>query len=420
MAMVRFSLIAPAVNGTFSEPSKAAYYRAVSGKDVPLPGGGTARFNPNTLKWWERQYRLHGFEGLVLRGGRSDSGDVRALTDEQVRQVEGLRDEFPRLSATGLRRKMVELGLMGEGDASVSTFQRYVANHPRTRAEATGGDTKERRAFEAENPGDLWQADTLHGPYVVVDDAGHRGRAYLQMILDDRTRVIVSGRFWASDNGENFQRTLRRGIEVWGLPSALYVDNGGPYRNKQLTGICGRLGIVLRHTDVRDGAAKGKVERNFRTVRSRLLAAIEDDPDRTLEGLNDLLANYITTHNGTPHSALGGRTPMSVWEEQTALAPLRAPESGAWLDERFLNRVTRKVNKDATVMLGRVLYDVPQHLVGSRVEVLYTPGKPGDVWVAGEGGARVRVAPTDKAANGRMPREGRRYRIEWSEGGGDR
>ena len=416
MAMLRFSLIAPAVNGTYAEPSTAAYYRAVSRKPVRLPDGGWQRFSPSTMAWWEFKYRHEGFEGLVW-GSRRDLGATRSLTPEQRAQVDALRLEFPRAAATQIRLKMVERGLMDEGDASASTFQRYFRNNPAPAAEAA--PSRDRRAFEAELPGDLWQADTMYGPWCDLG-GGRRGRAFLQMVLDDRTRVIVGGRFWASDNAANFQRVLKRSVATWGIPRRLLVDNGGPYRNDQLTGICGRIGCVLSHAPVRDGAAKGKVERNFRTLRGRLLATLEDDPARTIGDLNDLLAAYVARHNATPHSALGGRAPAEVWDELCEGAPPRMPPSREWLDERFRNRAARRVNNDSTVRVRNVLYDVPAHLAGSRVELAYTPDDPSDMWVVGERGELVRLVPTDKAANARVPREAPRYRVDYGARGAGR
>lgn len=412
MAMLRFSLIAPAVNGTYTEPSKAAYYRAVSGRLVALPDGGEARFSPGTLAHWEWRYRHEGFEGLV-GAARSDSGSTRSLTAQQRAELDAMRRRLPRMSATQARLRMIEEGLMEEGDASVSTFQRYFRNNPV--APAGAPPARDRRAFEAERPNQLWQADTLYGPYAALG-GGRRGRAYLQMVIDDRSRAIVGGRFWPSDNAANFQRVLRGAVATWGLPEGLYVDNGGPYRNDQLSGICGRLGVVLSHAPARDGAAKGKVERNFRTLRTRLLDCLEPDPARTLEQLNDLLAAYVARHNSTPHSALGGRTPAEVWDEGARDAPPRRPPDEAWLDECFRNRERRRVNNDSTVRVRGVLYDVPAHLIGGHVELCFTPDDPSDMWGLDERGDRFPLRPTDKAANGRSPREAPRYRVDWCGG----
>ena len=151
-----------------------------------------------------------------------------------------------------------------------------------------------------------------------------------------------------------------------------------------------------------------------------MLSALEDDPDRTIDDLNDLLATYVARHNSTPHSALGGRTPLEVWEEMTAEAPVRPHRGAEWLDECFLNRTTRKVNRDSTVRVNTVTYDVPPRLVGERVEIRYEAGGDRRVWVVDDRGESTLISPTDREANGRMAREVPRYRYDWTDEGGDR
>ena len=57
MAYFRFSLIAPVIQGTFTDPSKTAYYRRVTENELNLPNGRTVRYNPKTLEKWEEYDR---------------------------------------------------------------------------------------------------------------------------------------------------------------------------------------------------------------------------------------------------------------------------------------------------------------------------------------------------------------------------
>lgn len=50
IAHFRFALIAPVIQGTFFEPSAAAYFRKVTGKPLTLPDGSTFQYNPKTLE----------------------------------------------------------------------------------------------------------------------------------------------------------------------------------------------------------------------------------------------------------------------------------------------------------------------------------------------------------------------------------
>ena len=54
MAHLRFAVIAPAIQGLFSEPSKTAYYKKVAEKPLALPDGRTMFFNYNTFAKWEQ------------------------------------------------------------------------------------------------------------------------------------------------------------------------------------------------------------------------------------------------------------------------------------------------------------------------------------------------------------------------------
>lgn len=96
--------------------------------------------------------------------------------------------------------------------------------------------------------------------------------------------------------------------------------------------ICASIGTVLLHTPVRDGASKGKVERNFRTLKERWLYGLDLKQIQSLDEFNELLAAYIRKHNTTIHSATG-ETPLSRYLH--SVHPIRKPKSPEWLDECF-------------------------------------------------------------------------------------
>lgn len=137
------------------------------------------------------------------------------------------------------------------------------------------------------------------------------------MILDDYSRMIVGGRLFYQENAYNFQKVLKDAVAAYGIPNKLYVDSGAPYKNRQLDMICASIGTVLLHTPVRDGASKGKVERNFRTLKERWLYGLDLKQIQSLDEFNELLATYIRKHNTTLHSATG-ETPLSALSPQCA------------------------------------------------------------------------------------------------------
>lgn len=400
MAMVKFSLIAPTINNTYPQVSKRAYYADVSQRPVALPDGSVRFFNANTLATWESRYRRFGFEGLLPKQ-RSDSGSVRKLTEEQKETIADIKAKFPKMNCVEIRNKLVSCGVLDADGASLSTIQRYVRAHFAKGAQ--NANCKDRKAFEEEFSNGMWQADTLYGPYVSAGNK-HTQRSFLQMIIDDKSRMIVGGRFWTADNAVNFQNTLKEAVGTYGIPDKLYVDNGAPYRNDALAGICGRIGCVLIHTPVRDGASKGKVERNFRTLRNRLLNCLDPAKTLTLDELNSLLSEYIVQHNATLHSAHDA-LPVDVWAADALARAPKMPPSPEWLTEAFRNHTKRRVRKDATIVLEKLSFDVPMDLIGEQIEVAYTPKDPDDAWVIEDAGRTRKLALTDKVANSRVKRK---------------
>ena len=338
LAEYKFGLIAPAVNGTFPDASMAEYFRRVAAEPVGLPDGTRVRLKASTLASWRRRYLSDGFEALMPKV-RSDLGTSRRIDADLGADIQAMRAEHPGASAKMVHARLGEEGYVAAGELSVATVQRWFRNNPLPEGEVPA---KDRRAFEAARVNGIWQADTLHGPHVGAPPR----RAYLQAIIDDRSRKLVAARFVEHDDAASFQGTLRAAVASHGVPERLFVDNGGPYRNGQLSLICGGLGIVLLHAAVRDGAAKGKIERLNRTVRMRFLSTLPDEARESMGALNAALARWVAAYNATVHSS----TRLAPNEAFAAEADrLRYVEGGdEALDEAFRNRITRKVANDAS------------------------------------------------------------------------
>ena len=347
IASIRLALIAPVINNTFTEESKMAYYRRVAENPVKLPNGKTVMYSPGTLSNWESDYNRCGFDALLPKS-RSDIGQTRKLNDVTIEQIYTLKTTFPKINATLIYHKLIEDGLINEKDVSLSTIQRFIKNNDLKSARSI--NMKDRKAFEEEFATGMYQGDTCYGPYITED--GKNRRTYLIMLIDDKSRLIVGGRFFYNDNSYNFQKVLKEAVARYGIPNKLYLDNGSPYKNEQLSLITGSLGIVELHTAVRDGASKGKVERNFRTLKSRWLSALDIESISSLTELNDELFNYINKHNTTVHSSTGER-PIDRYRAD--LSRIKVATDSEWLDNCFMNRINRRVNnRSEERRVGRV------------------------------------------------------------------
>jgi len=409
MAMWRFGLIAPVINGTFSAPSKAAYYRDLVAGGLTLPDGTEANYAARTLSYWEWRYRADGFDALIDRG-RSDKGQTRKLEPEAIEAISALKKTFPKINATMVYEHLIEAGVIKKCDVSLSTVQRFIRTNQdlgRLPKEA-----KDRKAFEAERVCECWQADTLYGPH--VQDGPKKHRAYLISVIDDKSRLITSSRFFLADSALNFQKVLKDAVLRFGIPEKLYVDNGGPYDNLQLTAICGSLGVTLIHTPPYDGAAKGKIERWHRTLRSRYLSVLVPEDTSSLDVLNRSLAKWVMAYNTTPHSAISS-TPMDAYRKEAE--SIRTAKSAEWAQECFMNRAIRKVKPDCTITIDKTSYDVPMQFANTKVEVRFLPDDMDGASIVLDG-RHYPIMQTDKQANFRARRTTSPYSIDYSKGGG--
>ncbi len=133
--------------------------------------------------------------------------------------------------------------------------------------------------------------------------------------------------------------------------------------------------------------AKGKIERWFKTVRAQLLTRLTEDDTRSLEALNRRLHAWVEgEYHHAPHRGLDGKTPLEQWA-LTGEA-VRFPEPGLDLDDLFLFEASRKVQKDRTVSLNGVVYEVDAALVGEKVTLRFdlaaAPERPVQVWHKGK------------------------------------
>jgi transposase InsO family protein len=408
MAYFRFSLIAPVIQGTFTDPTKTAYYRRITENSFTLPNGKEMYYNPKTLEKWEEYYRKKGMDGLMPKQ-RSDSGQTRVLNDVTIKEIYRLKEKFPRINATLIYSKLIEDGFVNQNEVSLSSVQRFIKHNDLK--SATNPNQKDRKAFEEEYPCGMFQADTSYTCYITEN--GKQRRTYLIQIVDDHSRLIVGSRFFYNENAYNFQLVLKEAISRYGICKKLYLDHGSPYENTQLKLICGSLGIVKLHTPVRDGASKAKIERSFRTIKESWLYGFDPSEVSSLDELNRLLADKVRKRNASNNRMIGG-TPIERY--QRGIEHVRIPKSKEWLDECFMNRITRKVNLDSTISIDKVYYDVPMQFIRSKVEIRYLPGNMENAYVFFEG-TKYPIRQTNRVENGRTKRKNQ-HAIDYSKLGG--
>jgi len=399
VALFRYGLIADLVH---LPPGTKGLYRRIEEKAemaYAIPGSTRRHVAPETIRHWLKRYRAGGFDALLPKP-RADRGRSRTLPAQVVERLLSIKEANPALSV----RLVIREALAGESipadlTLAPSTVHRLLSRHGLIRRDPEQPGGQDRRRFAFERAGELWMSDVMHGPAVQVVGRGKR-KTYLIAFLDDATRVIPYASFALSENTATFLPLLKQAILRRGFPARLYVDNGSNYRSHQLALVCAKLGIALIHARPFQPQGKGKIERFFRTLRAQLLTRLGGTDLHSLEALNRRLAGWVEgEYHHTPHHGLDGETPLERWAQSAD--EVRFPEPTLDLDDLFLFEAKRKVNKDRTVSLAGILYEVEAALVGAKVTLRYDPlappGRPLQVWHEGH---HIQLAkPVDLAAN---------------------
>lgn len=396
IAQFRFALIAPLIQGLAPDASNTAYYKRITQEPLTLPTGETVRYSWKTPQKWHSLYMQGGFDALMPKT-RSDKGIPRVLPDTAIEEIYRLKEKYPRLNATQIHLRLVQDAFI-PATVSVDAVQRFIRHNDLKTGR--NPNLKDRKAFEEDAFGKMWQADTCHFCYINDEKDGKAHKVFLMIIIDDHSRMIVGSGMFYQDNACHFQKVFKEAVATYGIPAKLYCDRGAPYANEQLALICGSIGTSLLHAPVRDGAAKGKCERNFRSMKERLLYGLDLAGIRSLEAFHAILKDYVRRYNLSFHSGIGG-TPFERY--QNTKQRMKLPKSREWLEECFLNRVTRKVRRDATVSINRESYDVPMQFISQTVEIRFLPEDKGSAFILSNG-ERFPILLTDKNANCRAKR----------------
>jgi hypothetical protein len=186
----------------------------------------------------------------------------------------------------------------------------------------------------------------------------------------------------------------------------MYVDHGSIYTSKEITQICERLGCLLCHAPVRDGAAKGKVERFFRSVREGFLTRTLDLSN--IDTLNRAFTRWIEDEYHTrQHSVLKMR-PIDRFGLDLARIRFLPPNESN--DELFFVEQDRTVLADNTFSLKNIRFEAPRDLRSRKIQVRFDRARFDRVVVFFKGERMGEARPLDAVANDRKPTTGTKNR----------
>ncbi len=382
IALFRYGLIADLLH---LPDGKNGLYKKLAEKaerEYEIPGTLRRRVAAETMRDWLGQYRKGGFDALLPRT-RRDDGQARAIPQNIADQLLLWKDEQRDLTVPLLIAKAKSEGLLPEGlELAPATVHRLLSRHGLMKKKPDEPVGNDRRRFAFDKAAELWMSDVMHGPSVRVEGR-KKSKTYLHALLDDATRLVPYSAFALSENTAAFLPVLEQGIRRRGLCKRLYVDNGAAYRSHHLSLVCAKLGVTLIHARPYLPQGKGKIERFFRTVRMQLLPVLGDADLQSTDALNRRLWSWIEgEYHQAPHKGLDGETPADRWARSSDEVKMM----GAELSDLFLFEQRRRVQKDRTVSLYGVVYEVDAALVGEAVTLRFDPtrlGRPVQVWHRG-------------------------------------
>lgn len=197
------------------------------------------------------------------------------------------------------------------------------------------------------------------GQMTQMDTSFHRWlpgvdrRLNLICLVDDATNKIQAAWFVEHDTTLENMRVLKMYFRSRGLPWVIYLDRDSKFKitrrggchirtspnqgETQIERAMGELGVKLIHAG--SPQAKGRIERDFKTLQDRLINELRLNGIDTLQGAN----NYLWEEFIPKWNRRFGRSPR---EEGTCYRPLPA---GLRLDDMLCLKYRRRVYPDNTI-----------------------------------------------------------------------
>jgi len=181
--------------------------------------------------------------------------------------VLAVRDAHPAWGARKIARCLENVGI---APPALSTVHGILCRHSRIKPPIASSGAYQR--FEMEAPNLLWQMD-FKGWVPLANQA----RCHPLTIVDDHSRFAVCLAACANEQSNTVQGQLEITFRCYGLPEAVFVDNGTPWgdasgaRWTRLGVWLLKLGVDVLHSRPFHPQSRGKSERFHRTSRLRCL-----------------------------------------------------------------------------------------------------------------------------------------------------
>jgi len=291
------------------------------------------------------------------RRPHASPGRTQAVTEERVLAV---RDAHPAWGARKIARCLERDGHLSP---AISTVHEILRRHGRVEA-AAGRSGQAFQRFEKPAPNLLWQMD-FKGWVELANGV----RCHPLTMVDDHSRYSLCLKACDNQQSRTVQAHLDTTFRRYGLPDAMFVDNGTPWgdssgaRWTRLGVWLLKLGVELLHSRPYHPQSRGKNERFHRTLKDEVLAFKRL---RDLAEAQRVFDDWRAIYNlERPHQALCQEVPASRYRPSARSMPDRLPAVD--YDEHEIVR-TVPATKDYIRFKGG-LWKVPHAFRGERLAI---------------------------------------------------
>jgi len=276
--------------------------QAIEKKITQVEAGEVLDLSEREIRRLVRKVRQEGPRG-VIHGSRGRESN-RKIADAVRSRILGLYGEkYWDFGPTFASEKLVELDGIKIGRETLRCWLLEEGLWQRRRKRRKHRQWRERKAC----CGEMVQMDGSHHDWL----EGRGPRSVLITFIDDATNRVFA-RFYGDEGTLSAMDGVRAYVKQYGVPQSVYLDKLPTYKAKrkltveeELAGLCApesqverafrELGVEVIHAH--SPQAKGRIEREFRTLQDRLvkemrLAGVKDND----EG-NVFLEWYLPRHN---------------------------------------------------------------------------------------------------------------------------
>ena len=309
-----------------------------------------------------KRIRSEGSRGVIHRSrGKPSNRRISGKTKERVLCL--YRTQYGGFGPTLASEKLLERNRIRISDETLRRWLLETGDWRKRRRSRSHRRWRERKAHE----GEMVQLDGSHHAWL----EGRGPGCVLMGYIDDATGRAF-GRFYGYEGTIPAMDSFRRYLETYGLPMSVYLDKHATYKStgkptiqdelsnteplSEFERALEELGVEVKHAN--SPQAKGRIERLFGTLQDRLVKEMRLRGIQTLEQANRFLEEYLPVYNR--------RFSVRAKEGGNLHRPLR---KGLDLDGILCIKTERTLRNDFTVAHNKKLYQVEDHLRGSKVMV---------------------------------------------------